>query len=298
MLNRSQPNSLALESTLLLHGVPPDSAKPLANELNAIARSHNAHPTLIAVINGTPTIGLTDEELDLLLAAPQNGKPVPKANTANLGILIHNRSHAATTVSTTAELAAAAGIRVFATGGLGGAHHNFGTHWDVSSDLTALARFPLAIVTSGTKSILDVPSTREMLETLGIPVIGFQTDTFPAFYLRDSEAKVDARFDDIPSLARFIAAELTRTNRGIVIANPIPLPDELPRQAWTQWLNAAQAQVASEAPSGRDVTPRLLHHLHQLSGGATLRANLALIRSNTALGAQLAAHLAPPLSRQ
>jgi pseudouridine-5'-phosphate glycosidase len=289
LVNRAQSPAVALETTLLLHGVPSESARPLCHELNQIVRTNGAHPALIALVHGVPTVGLTDDELDLLLSSTK----VPKANLSNLGILMHRRSHAATTVSTTMELAAAAGVRLFATGGLGGAHKGFGSSWDVSSDLAALTRFPVAVVTSGTKSILDVNSTREMLETLGVPVVGFQTDTFPAFYLRESDRKVDARFDDVGELASFIAFELARTGRGIVVANPIPRADELDHQAWKDWLAQAQATVGSQ-PAGRDATPRLLAALHTHSAGATLRANLALIRSNTELAARLASCMPSP----
>lgn len=287
LVNRAASPAVALETTLLLHGVPKESARPLAAELSQIVRSQGAHPALIALVAGKPTIGLTDSELDLLLEAPK----VPKANLSNLGILMHAGSHAATTVSTTMELAAAAGVKLFATGGLGGAHKGFGASWDVSSDLTALARFPVAVVASGTKSILDVHSTREMLETLGVPVIGFQTDSFPAFYLRTSDRGVDARFDDVRKLASFIDFELARTGRGIVIANPIPAADELDAASWRGWLAEAERSVGTPS-DGRDATPRLLAALHTCSGGATLRANLALVRSNARLAAQLAAGVA------
>lgn len=288
ILSRAVPPAVALESTLILHGVPRDSARELASDLARIVSAQGATPALIALVNGTPTVGVTDGELDLLFAA----RDVPKANTANLGVLMHRRSHAATTVSTTMELAARAGIRVFATGGLGGAHENYGASWDVSSDLAALARFPVAVVTSGTKSILDVESTREMLETLGVPVVGYRTDTFPAFYLRESERKVDARFDDVADLACYIAMELSRTQRGIVVANPVPREHEIDSGSWTSWLAAARASVQSQGtPQGRDVTPRILAELHRLSGGATLRANIELVRSNAELAGRIAAAL-------
>ncbi len=285
-INRSLPHSVALESTLLLHGVPREAAAPLAAELTDIVRSTGAHPALIALVRGIPTVGVSDDELKELLAAPR----VPKANTSNLGVLMHRGSHAATTVSTTMELAAAAGIRVFATGGLGGAHPGFGGSWDVSSDLAALARFPVAVVTSGTKSILDVVSTREMLETLGVPVVGYRTDHFPAFYLRESARGVDARFDDVGDLAAYLGMELARTGRGVVVAHPIPAADEIDRQSWERWLDEARSTVG-EGTAGRDVTPHLLAALHRISGGATLRANLALIRSNARLAGELASRL-------
>ncbi len=286
LVNRAMPGSVALESTLLLHGVPPESARPLAEELSQIVRARGAHPALVAVVGGIPTVGVSNDELDLLLSAER----VPKANSSNVGALMHRKSHAATTVSTTMEFAAAAGVRVFATGGLGGAHKGFGESWDVSGDLAAIARFPVAVFASGTKSILDVVSTREMLETLGVPVVGFRTDRFPAFYLRESGAGVDATFEDPDDLARFVGAELSRTGRGIVIANPIPIESELDRGSWDRWLSQAQGELAGA--SGRDITPRLLASLHRLSSGATLRANLALVKSNALLAAEVARELA------
>ncbi len=285
IVNRAGPNPVALETTLLCHGVPAETAPTLANDLAEIVRKHGASPALVGVFAGQPTVGLTKAELDEMLAADE----VLKVNTANLGIPIHNKTHAATTVSTTMELAAAVGVRLFATGGIGGVHRNFGTNLDISSDLTALARFPVAVVTSGVKSLLDVISTRETLETLGIPVIGFQTDTFPAFYLRDGGCSVDARFDDPSEIAQFITRELARTGRGIVIANPIPEDAELDEKQWQSWLEQATDIAKNRGARARDVTPTVLALLHQVSSGKTLEANIALVRSNTDLAARIAA---------
>ncbi|MBY0113769.1 MAG: pseudouridine-5'-phosphate glycosidase [Phycisphaerales bacterium] len=289
MSNRSShstvpSNRLALETTILTHGVPRDNALSLAQELAGIAQTNGATPALVGIFRGEPIVGMSDEQLREVLATPN----VPKVNTSNLGVLMHRRSHGSTTVATTMELAAAAGVRVFSTGGIGGVHKGYGTHLDISADLIALTRFPVAVVASGVKSILDVVATRELLETLGVPVVGFGCDEFPAFYLRSSGAGVDARFDDAGELARFVGAEMRRTGRGVLVANPIPLADELPAARFGEWLAAAER----EAKPGREATPSTLAALHRLSGGATLRANLALIRSNTALGARLAAALA------
>jgi len=289
IINRAGPRSVALETTLLVHGVPRDAARPLAAELAGIVRAHGAKPVYVGVVSGQPVVGLTDDELGLLLDAPS----VPKANTANLGVLMHWGAHAATTVSATMELGAAAGVRVFATGGLGGVHPDLGCHLDISSDLAAFTRFPLAVVTAGVKSLLDVEGTREALETLGVPVIGFRTDRFPAFYLRDSGATVDARFDDEAAMAAFVKAELARTGRGVVVANPIPEAQEIPSADWERWLEQAEDLAEAAGVQGRDVTPFILGRLHSLSGGATLRANLALIRSNAALAGTLAALMEP-----
>ena len=288
ILNRARAGSVALETTLLLHGVPRPEAPGLARELADIVRAGRAHPAYVGVFAGRPVVGLSDRELAELLSAPA----VPKANTANLGVLMHRRSHGATTVSTTMELASRSGVRVFATGGLGGVHRDFARHFDVSSDLAAFTRFPIAVVASGVKSILDVQATREMLESLGIPVVGYQTDSFPAFYLRQSAARVDARFDDPADLARFVGTELARTGRGVVVANPVPAPDEIDETDWRRWLEAASREAEAGDVHGRELTPFLLARLHALSGGATLRTNISLIRSNTALAASLAAQMA------
>jgi pseudouridine-5'-phosphate glycosidase len=300
MLSRAQHNSVALETTLLLHGVPRDSAHTLARQLHEIIASNGAHPCPVGVLAGEAIVGMDFNELAELLEASD----VPKANSSNLGILIHRQSHAATSVSATMELASRAGVRIFATGGIGGVHRNFSERFDVSSDLAAIARFPLAVVASGVKSILDVPATREALETLGVPVVGFRTHDFPAFYTRrwspdanESDAagsraalrpRVDARFDDIHDLARFIHAELARSGRGILVCNPIPESDEAPDDRFRAWLHEAERRIDATEAQGRDSTPALLAALHEISHGATLRANLALVRSNALLAAQIA----------
>ncbi len=286
LINRAGPRAVALETTLLLHGVPHDAALGLARDLSDDVRQKGAEPALVGVLAGQPVVGLTDSELaELLDAASAQG--VPKANTSNLGVLMAKGSHAATTVSTTMELAAAAGVKVFATGGLGGVHQGWSTNLDISTDLFALTRYPVAVVASGVKSLLDIPATREALETLGVPVVGFQTHSFPAFYLRTSSASVDARFDDIASLAKFVSNELARTGRGVLVAHPIPDADELDPHDFDRWLLQARKHVEEHGAKGRAVTPALLGALHLISGGATLRANIALVRSNARLAGAL-----------
>ncbi len=276
---------VALETTLLIHGVPRESAASLAAELGTIIQQRGALPALVGVVGGIATVGITDSELGELLAADH----IPKVNTANLGLALSQGVHAATTVSTTMEVAAAAGVRVFATGGLGGVHRGYGEHLDISADLAAFTRFPVAVVASGVKSILDVEATREVLESLGIPVVGYKTDRFPAFYLRESAAGVDARFEDVSSLASFVLAELARTSRGVLVCNPIPQEAELSREDWDRWLTDATRAAHDAGVKGRDMTPFLLAQLHTLSKGETLRANIELVKSNTALAAELAA---------
>jgi pseudouridylate synthase len=275
---------VGLETTLLAHGVPRGEGLPLARELADVVARHGARAVVIGILRGEAVVGMNERELAELVERDD----VPKVNTANLGIILHRRQHGATTVSATMELAAAAGVRVFATGGLGGVHRGYGTHLDISADLAALARFPVAVVASGVKSLLDVASTREALETLGVPVVGFRTDGFPAFYLRESAARVDARFDEAVDLAGFIAAELARTGRSVLVANPIPAEAAIAEHEWNGWLAEASRDADASGAAGRDVTPTLLAALHRVSRGATLRANVALVKANADLAAQLA----------
>ena len=282
---------VALETTLLAHGVPKGEGLPLAARLASIVRVQGALPQVVGMVDGQPIVGMTDAQLTAMLAAPSS--EVRKVNTANLGTIMHRRGFGATTVSTTMELAAGAGVSVFATGGIGGVHpmDAAALRLDISADLLAFTRFPVAVVTSGVKSILDVASTREMLETLGVPVIGWKCDAFPAFYLREAQGgvgRVDARFDDMRDLATFVRHELSRTRRGIVICNPIPAAHELPRSDWFRWLSEAERRAAQAGACGRDATPALLAALHEVSGGATLRANIALVESNAHVAAMLA----------
>lgn len=281
---------VALETTLLIHGVPREQAVPLNRELGEIVRARGALPALVGVVAGVPTVGVSDEGLAAMLAAPR----VPKINTATLGLAAHRKWHAATTVSATMELAAAAGVRVFATGGLGGVHRDLTKRLDISADLGAFTRFPIAVVTSGCKSLLDVIATRELLESLGIPVVGFQTDRFPAFYLRDSGVGVDERFDDLADLGRFVRTELARTSRGIVVCNPIPAAHELDASDWSIWMANAADRARDKGAAGREATPAVLGALHEISGGKTLAANLALVKSNADVAAQLAVEIARP----
>lgn len=288
IINRAKRRSVALETTLPALGLPAGEGLPFSRELDGLIRAEGAEPATVGVLGGRAIVGMTDGELETLL----DGRRVEKANTANLGLHLHSKADAATTVSVTMELASAAGVRVFATGGVGGVHRGFGQHLDISADLAAFTRFPVAVVASGTKSLLDVESTREAFETLGVPVVGFRCDRFPAFYLRESGAGVDARFDDEESLASFLSGELVRTGRGVLVCNAIPEADEIGRADWGPWLTRAEREARGSA--GRDVTPAVLGALHRVSDGATLRANKSLVRSNARLAARLAAMMPGP----
>ncbi len=283
--SRAGAGSVALETTLLAHGVPRDGALALAAELMADVASAGASPAVVGVLRGRAIVGMTHDELRDMLASAD----VAKVNCSNLGVALARGAHGATTVSATMEIAAAAGLRVFATGGIGGVHRGYGEALDVSADLMALARFPLAVVSSGVKSILDVESTREALESLGVPVVGFRTDSFPAFYVAGSRAAVDARFDDVAHLARFLAAELDRAARGVLVAHAAPQGEAIDPGRMEAWLGEAVRRAHALGARGRDLTPVTLAALHEVSGGATLRVNVALARSNARLAGRLAA---------
>lgn len=287
LINRAKAPGVALETTLLVHGLPSDQALTLADQLDEAVRAGGSNPALVGVVSGTPIVGMTRNELGTLI----NAAKVPKLNTANLGHALFTRSHGATTVSTTMELAERAGLRLFATGGIGGVHRNAHLTHDVSADLFALTRCRIAVVTAGCKNILDIPATRETLETLGIPVIGYRTDVFPAFYQRSTDLPVDATFDDPHELASYLAFELARRPRGVVVVNPIPQDDEIPQDEWDTWLQEAQSLPSVKQAAGRDATPALLREVHRLSDGRTVRANIALALANAALAGLLAPHL-------
>ncbi len=287
LIKRVNSKAVALETTLLVHGVPRDSSLALAGELDAIVRSEGSSPALVGVVEGTAVAGMDRDELESMLGADS----IEKVNTANLGVAMHAGRSAATTVSSTMEIAAYAGLRVFATGGIGGVHRGYGEHLDISADLLAFTRFPIAVVTSGVKSILDVIATREALESLGITVVGYQTDVFPAFYLRDGGCGIDVRFDDPDDLAAFVRSELPRTGRGIVIANPIPESAEIDRTDWEAWLAEAESRARASGAGGRDVTPSILAGLHEISDGRTLRSNIELVKSNARLAAMVESRL-------
>lgn len=289
-MNALGRSRVALETTLLVHGVPRDASLGLMRDLASIIREEGAEPALIGVFEGQPRADLTETDLEAMLAL----ESCPKANTANLGPLLAQGATAATTVSTTLEIASRAGIEIFATGGLGGVHPGLERRLDISADLVALTKHPVAVVCSGVKSVLDVASSRELLETLGVPVVGFQTGEFPAFYLRGDPGgpvDLDARFDDVESLGGFVRQELDRCPRGIVIANPIPVEAALDPETFAEFLGEATSRAEAHGARGRDVTPAILEALHEISGGATLRANVALVKSNAQLAAKVAVAL-------
>lgn len=280
---------VALESTIISHGMPyPDNVE-MAREVEEIIRGHGATPATIAVLHGIPRIGLDDEALELLGSAPG----IRKASIRDLPYVVARAEHGATTVAATMRLAALAGIRVFTTGGLGGVHRGAERTMDVSADLTELSRTPVTVVSAGVKSILDIGLTLEQLETLGVPVLGYTTDEFPAFYTRTSGYDAPLRVDSPQEVAAIMRAhdELGLTS-GISVANPIPVEDEIPRESIDEIIDQALDDLAGKGISGKDSTPYLLARIVEITGGESLRANVALVRNNAHLGAQIAAAFA------
>jgi pseudouridine-5'-phosphate glycosidase len=277
---------VALESTLLAHGLPRPDNRAAADDVEAAVRAGGAIPATIAVLDGVPHVGLTAAEVDRVCADPD----LAKLGVRDLPVAAALGRSGATTVSSTALLAAAAGIGVFATGGLGGVHRDAATTFDESADLVTLARTPITVVSAGVKSILDVGATLERLETLGIAVLGFGTDRFPGFYLRDAGYAVDHRVDTAEEVADVMAARrsLGTDRAALLVANPLPEADEVPRALHDQVLAAGLAAADAAGVRGKDVTPFLLEHFHRTSGGESLRANITIILRNAALAAQIA----------
>jgi pseudouridine-5'-phosphate glycosidase len=280
---------VALETTLVTHGLPHPQGLEVALALEDIVCAGGATPATVGILDGAVRVGLTLAELERLATA----REVAKVNPGNLAAVVAGGGPGSTTVAATMFVAARAGIRVFATGGIGGVHRDVAESGDVSADLVALARFPVAVVCAGAKAILDLPRTVEMLETLGVPVLGFGTDEFPAFYRRGSGQRVDLRCDSVTDLARAVRTHWALgLQTGVVVANPIPEADELPQEAYEPALDGALAEAAERGLRGREVTPFLLERLRELTGGATVRANLALLRDNARVAAELARALA------
>jgi pseudouridine-5'-phosphate glycosidase len=276
---------VALESTIVTHGMPwPDNFRT-AQAVEDVVRAEGATPATIAVLDGVPRVGLTPAELEAI--ATRSG--AAKASRRDLAAIVARRQTAGTTVAATMFLAARAGIAVFATGGIGGVHRGAESTFDISADLLELGQSPVAVVCAGAKSILDIPKTLEVLETQGVPVVGFGTDFFPAFYARGSGERLEHRFDTPAELAALLAAHRRlRLPGGILIANPVPEEHALPADEMESIIAQATAEAAVRAVSQKAVTPFLLARIVELTGGRSLAANIALIRNNSRLAARVA----------
>lgn len=280
---------VALESTLIAHGLPWPVNLETARESEAAVREAGAVPATIAVLDGVPTVGLSEGQLELLAQA----EGVRKASRRDLAAAVALKQTAATTVSATMALAHASGVRVFATGGLGGAHRG-DEAFDISADLTELARTPVLVVCAGAKSILHLPRTLEILETLGVPVVGYRTDHFPTFYVRDHlpPLPTSARVDSPEQAAALFAAHTRMGGAGVVLCQPCPVEVAVPAAQFGAWLAEAERAAEAAGVSGARVTPFLLARIAELSGRQTLAANRALIVANARLAAEAAGALA------
>ena len=276
---------VALESTIISHGMPYPQNVAMAVEVEGIIREHGAVPATIAILDGRPKIGLSSDDLELLASHGD----VTKVSVRDLPFVVARGTHGATTVAATMRLAALAGIRTFVTGGLGGVHRGAQQTFDVSADLTELGTTDVAVVSAGVKSILDIALTLETLETLGVPVLAFGSDEFPSFYSRSSGHAAPMRVDTAAEVAAVMAAKWELgIGGGIVIANPIPTEDEIPADEIGVIIDQALADMDALGIHGKDVTPYLLGRIVEITGGASLTANIALVRHNARLGAAIA----------
>ncbi len=279
---------VALESTIISHGMPFPRNIETAHQIESAVRQAGAIPATIALIAGAAHVGLTESSLERL--AKESG--VAKVSRRDVGAILASGQTGATTVATTMLIAHRAAIHVFATGGIGGVHRGIGTTLDISADITELGHTPVAVVCAGAKSILDLPNTLEALETAGVPVVGYQTDEFPAFFSRGSGLAVSVRLDTPAGIAAMLDAHWGfGMNAGVVVANPISEDDALPLADVDRIVAEALVAAETQGVTGKDITPFLLAYLNDSSGGATLQANIALVLSNATLAAQIAAEL-------
>ncbi|MBW8092199.1 MULTISPECIES: pseudouridine-5'-phosphate glycosidase [Streptomyces] len=280
---------VALESTIISHGMPYPQNVEMATGVEEIIRAEGAVPATIAVLHGTPRAGLDRADLELLATSPEVGK----ASLRDLAHVMARGGHGATTVASTMRLAALAGIRVFVTGGIGGVHRGAERSFDISADLTELATTPVAVVSAGVKSVLDIGLTLERLETLGVPVITYGTDDFPAFYSRVSGFRSPLRADSPEEIAAVMRAQWgLGMTAGLSIANPVPEAEEIPAERIDGIIERALAEMAEAGIGGKEATPYLLRRITELTAGESLRTNIALVRNNARLGARIAVHYA------
>jgi len=280
---------VALESTIIAHGMPFPKNVETALRVEQIVREAGAIPATCAIIGGKLKAGLTNSELEFLA---REGASIPKASRRDLPYLVSQRKNGATTVASTMIIAHLAGIRIFATGGIGGVHRGAATTMDISADLPELAQTPVAVISAGAKSILDLGLTLEYLETLGVPVIGYQTDDFPAFFTRKSGFGVDFRLDTPNDIAELLYAKWTMgLNGGVLIANPVPLEYEADAALMEQALLQALADADREQVQGKALTPYLLARIERLTEGRSLDTNIELMCNNARLAGEVAVRL-------
>jgi pseudouridine-5'-phosphate glycosidase len=277
---------VALESTIISHGMPYPQNVATALQVEQEVRRHGAVPATIAIVGGRLKAGLSREEIEQLGRA---GHAVTKVSRRDIPFIVASGGLGATTVAATMVIAAMAGIRIFATGGIGGVHRGAQESFDVSADLQELAQTPVAVVCAGAKSILDLRLTLEYLETHGVPVVGYQTDSLPAFFTRDSAFKVDYRLDSAVEIAAVLKAKWGMgLQGGMVIANPIPEEFAMPREAIDQAIEQALLEAAQQGIAGKESTPFLLARVCEITGGDSLASNIQLVLNNARLASAIA----------
>ena len=277
---------VALESTIIAHGMPWPANVETALAVEAEIRALGAVPATVAVVDGRPKAGLSADDIERI---GRGGAAIAKLSRRDLPIAVARGDTGATTVAATMIIAALARIRVFATGGIGGVHRGAESSFDISADLQELARTPVAVVCAGAKSILDLRLTLEYLETHGVPVIGFRCDEFPAFFARGSGLPVDARLDDAAAIARVMEAQWALgLEGGLVVANPVPEPFALPRERAEEAIDRALREASAQGVKGKALTPFLLARVNALTGGDSLASNRELVLNNARLAAQVA----------
>ena len=280
---------VALESTIISHGMPYPQNVQMAVEVETIIRDLDAIPATIAVLDGKPRIGLDADDLELLATS----QDVTKVSVRDLPYVVARGAHGATTVAATMRLASLAGISVFVTGGLGGVHRGAQQTFDTSADLTELSMTNVAVVSAGVKSILDIGLTLETLETLGVPVLAYGTDEFPAFFSRSSGYSAPKRVDSAREVAAVMAAKWDLDIAGgLAVVSPIPAEDEIPAEEINGIIKQALSDMEAHGIRGKEATPFLLGRIVELTGGASLTANIALVKNNARLGAQVATEYA------
>lgn len=279
---------VALESTIITHGMPYPQNSAMAAGVERIIREEGAMPATIAVIDGRLKIGLSPAECDALAQVAG----AMKLSRADLAFAVAEGRTGGTTVAATMIAAHIAGIRVFATGGIGGVHVGAEKSFDISADLDELAQTPVIVVSAGAKAILDIEKTLEVLETRGVPVVAYRSDVLPAFWSRDSRFAAPLRLDEAEAIARFFETRIALgLNGGVLVANPAPPEDEIPAEKMAGYIAAAQRDAEQQGISGKAVTPFLLARILELTGGASLKTNIALVENNARLAARIAAAL-------
>jgi pseudouridine-5'-phosphate glycosidase len=286
-LNDDKP-VVALESTIISHGMPYPQNYETAKQVENTVRENGAVPATIAILNGTIKIGLGEDDLQIL----SNSRDILKASRRDIPVIVSEKLDAATTVSATMICAALAGLKIFATGGIGGVHRDGNSSFDISADLTELAQTNIAVVSAGVKSILDIGLTLEYLETLGVPVIGYGTDEFPAFYTRQSGFKVNYKLDTPEQIGRMIKTKWELgLNGGVIVANPIPEEFSMDKSKIDNAIEEALKNADKKGIKGKDVTPFLLGEIKNITGGSSLDSNIKLVLNNAKLAAQISASL-------